>query len=246
MNFDDKKRLNILSKALIKSAENSDEQIEKIISDPKLFDSIAARIKAEPRQPQTAKRLVFSLFDKRKMIFVSAACLVILTTLISVTFLRFEKTSIGENAEAKTTNAVSDEIEDLPPARIENAPIFAPSPKFGRSQMLKTRNSAPVKSSFKLDKKRNESAKFAKTRQKDKRTEKTSEITNTENIFYSLSPNVELENNEYFQIVRTKLSNSSLSSLGVIDLRLGTDGEIDAEMLIDNIGRPRAIRFLNQ
>jgi hypothetical protein len=256
------KEIDQIGYSLLKVAKTSDEEIEKIVANPQLFDSIKARIRVEEELYAKSESnfggwnwLKLS-FINRQMAIISFAVLMVFFTFAALIVLeKLESTQIANEtvrpntqtqiAENETLlndskdnfedNFVSDFSENEMNFKTKN---LKSSKHLGKTNLVKQQR-VLVKKSFKPDNLR-----------KMKNLEKASPESSKKEIqkvFYSLTfaENSEI-GSDNLQIVRTELSRSELFDLGV-NLQFENEAStIKTELLVGMDGEARAIRIVKK
>lgn len=260
------KEIDQIGSRLLKVTKPSNEEIEKIISEPHLFDSIQMRIKADEQLHIEAEHgfadwswLKLS-FLNRQMVVSAVAILVVFMVFAALIFVKDqESANVAEEKKIVNPKVQSEltKVEDsLNDSETEVEKDFV-SKKSGNDKKIISK-----KKSYKPSKqiRKTNSAKIqqvsAKSSDKPKRVkpqkivkEESPQVAKKEpqKIFYSLpfAENSET-GNENLQVVSTKLSRSELFALGV-NLQLENENStVETELLVGDDGVARAIRVVEK
>lgn len=243
------KRLDQLGRALLEAVRVNNDEIEKIVGSPQLFDSIKAQINAEKRAKQNEERFsgqktgILSYLRLQKTIFAFGTLIVIILCSIVIFLKKDESRQITERLiepQIQTHNTGNEKAENhLPPSIIEtrletsretNIETKVSPPK----KLVKTEQVAfkPVKPKLSTNL---PLPKQFKSQTKDENL--------SPQVFYSLAGNWESEG-EDLKIVQTEISTADLLALGV---NLPIENEtvkIKANLLVGADGIARAIKFV--
>jgi hypothetical protein len=229
-------QLDQIGRKLFKVTRVSDQEIEKIVASPQLFNSVKARITAEKQLHLKPKRV----YDDRGIVFVwnwqtAAGAFTILIVLVTcAAVIVFKK----QNPPQLVEQTIKPEI------RLQNAPV--------ENQLLpiviKESNIPAIKNRVKAEKIAFKAEKpklpnpIRKTvpRKSVRKLEKE-----TEEIFYSLQSagNWQSEG-EDLQIVRTEITRAELFALGINLPVENETAKIKTDLLVGMDGVARAIRFV--
>ncbi len=264
-------RLDLIEKSLLESTRLKNEEIDEIVSDPKLFDSVLAKIATEEKQKlQTSKQLLFNwnfvrnVFVNYRIGLAASACIVLLA-IFSMVFLfskaetrqiaKENQTKINQTELAESEDLSSNLISEVKAAKIgiykSDEELINENSEFKKKRKFSRRNSRTAKS---VQKKNYLKPPISSSKKKAKRKglRKKKEIPDSpqvakqeKKIFYSLpfGANGVIES-EHLEIVKTELSRSELFALGV-NLQLeNSDSKIKTELLVGEDGVARAIRVI--
>ena len=248
---------------LHKVTKPSDEEIEKIVGNPRLFDSIQTRIKADERLNLESERgfvnwnwLKLS-FLNRQMAISAVAILIVFMFFAALFVLRSnESTKVAQEKKivkpkiqpgiTKAENSLSD-----PEIKIEKDFL---SEYESDKEIFSKINKSPKRIRKKYP--ANSQRVSAKISSKPKRVQKQNIVQKEsrqvakkepQKIFYSL-PFAETSEtgSETLQVVSTKLSRSELFALGV-NLQLENENStVETELLVGDDGVARAIRVIEK
>lgn len=233
------KRLDQIGRKLLEAASAREEEIERIVAAPQLFDSVKASIKTN-RAERSSKglfgfRAAFPVWSWQKAAGAFALLAVFAIGLVGViVFIKYDSSS--QPAEQVVVPEIQTPITpaDIPQPVIEASPQNEKAKSFvvknrihARRTVLKTEKAALPKPARK--------ANVVKRQTK-------SEVLGD---FYALTYAGNLgETGEDWQIIRTEISRSSLFALGV-NLSIENESEkLKTDLLVGSDGIPRAIRFV--
>ncbi|MGI8470542.1 MAG: hypothetical protein ACR2N3_19055 [Pyrinomonadaceae bacterium] len=236
------KRLNDIERKMLEAAMLPNEEIEKIVGKPQLFNSVMARIEVEKlhceQEHNSASRKIFPIRNWRKIGY-SFGILAILSLAAGVLLIRQTSNSAPD--------LMSEKIAAVKPLLTEAASNFAPSPDDNPPTTDKMTNNKSNKifASKKLTKKEN--VKIQKSPERKSLTKPSPPVMiSEEKVFYSLvfPGNPAVETGER-QIVRTELSRAALFALGV-NVTAGNDDnrKFKTDLIVGADGVPQAIRFV--
>jgi type IV secretory pathway VirB10-like protein len=234
-------RLDQIGRNLFKATRVNNEEIEKIVAAPQLFDSVKARIAVEEqllRKPNLFFGNWASLFFWNRQSVASAfAILIVLLTCAAVLIIK--KQGSSQLVEQMIKPETRPQIK-----RAENQPL--PS-EIKETKIKETKNPA-IKNRvdterivFKVETPKLQNSTRKPSPQKTSQSAKKQ----PQEVFYSLASAGNWEaNGEDLQIVRTELSRSELFALGV-DVPVENDtAKIKTNLLVGADGVARAIRFV--
>ncbi len=247
------KRLDQLGRALLEAVRVNNDDIEKIVVSPQLFDSIKAQINAEKRSKRNGdqsfgqKRGILFFLRLQKTIFAFGTLIVIILCSIVIFLKKDESRQITERLiepQIQTHNTGNEKAENhLPPSITETR--LETSRKISRETNIEAKVPPPKKLvnteqiAFKpLKPKLSTSLPIPKQFKSQSRDENPSP-----QVFYSLAGNWESEG-EDLKIVQTEISTADLLALGV---NLPIENEtvkIKANLLVGADGIARAIKFV--
>lgn len=230
-------KLDQIGRNLLKTAKLSDDEIEKIIGAPRLFDSVLTKIKIEEslRQQTTPGVLAIealTIFLFRQKVVVAFGIITFL--LIGAAIFTFKQPASHESVEHKAPPEAEQKF-----APLENS--VQPS-EIEKAKVTKTKN--PI---------RRESINFKRQEPKTARGERKRALAKLRQtltkqepeVFYSLSPFGTWEaDGEIMQIVRTEISRAELFALGV-NLAVENETEkVKTDLLVGGDGIARAFRLI--
>ena len=225
-----KERIERAARKLLEATRVSDDELEKIVAAPHLFDSIKRKIKAEP--PRKSPK-VFAVWNLQTA---SAAFAVLLVALAAgaVIFSKMKPAAL-------TVDAVKPVKIETPKVEQIEIPNFAP-------EIVKTETKAPtVKNPVSVEK-----TDFKTETKTPARETKTIQPKASENhkkdakaVFYPLgiAGNWEADG-EDLRIVRAELSRSELFALGINLPVENESARIKTDLLVGVDGVARAFRFV--
>lgn len=233
-------RLDRIGHNLLKAAKVSDNEIEKIVAAPKLFDSVKARIRIEQsqRKPKSFFGNLTPLFAWNRQF--AAAVFAFLTVLVTVSALIIFKTKDAPQLAKQTTKQTTGQETQSPVAPVEN--IIPPASEFTERKISEVKTPATVEpAAFKSEAPKYQNHAPKSTRIKPSLTHKKE----PQEVFYSLAVGGHWEaNGEDLRIVRTELSRAELFALGV---NLPVENEtpkVKTDLLVSSDGVARAIRLV--
>lgn len=225
--------LDRIGRKLLERAKTSDVEIEKIVSSPKLFESVNAKIRAgqiESDNYSTRDRKNVFVWNWQRISMMASVSILVLTAVVGA-FVFFGSDFFNKPDNQTFVPQIETEKimqADFPSAKptaqqVGNFSHYAEQVDLKTQQ---TRTRKPVRKS--------------KTVKNPEKVQK--EIANK---FYALTfAGKPLENGEEFRIVRAELSRSSLFALGV-NLSIENESEkVKTDLLIGSDGIARAIRFV--
>ena len=229
-------QLDQIGRELLKAARVSNEEIEKIVHAPQLFNSVKARIKAENQSHHKSKRFSggwASVFVWNRQSTAGAfTILIVLATCAAVIVFK------NQNAPQSVERTIKPEIRpqiaqvenQLTPAEIKESKI----PAIKKRVVVE-------KTAFKAEKpKLQNPIRKLIPRKSVRKPEKESE-----EIFYSLqfARNWQTEG-EDLQIVRAEITRAELFALGINIPVENETAKIKTDLLVGTDGVARAIRFV--
>ncbi len=235
-------RLDQIGRNLFKATKADNEEIEKIVAAPQLFDSVKARIAAEEQQLLRKPNRFFNnwvrlFFWSRQSAAGAFAILIVLLTCAAVIIIK--KQGSSQLVEQMIKPETRPQIK-----RAENQPL--PS-EIKETKSKETKNSA-IKN--RVDTERIVFKVETPKLQNYARKPSSPKVSHSakkqpQEVFYSLASAGNWEaDGEDLQIVRTELSRSELFALGV-DVPVENDtAKIKTNLLVGADGVARAIRFV--
>ncbi|HLL99653.1 MAG TPA: hypothetical protein VK400_01245 [Pyrinomonadaceae bacterium] len=241
-------KLNRLRRALLAATRAPDEELEKIVAAPKLFDGVTARIKAE-RQRERQLKINFAArqnpfaWNRQKT---SAALIVLLFFSFGAALgLNFLTKDDSSPTLAEQIIVPQIQFPDAPVEILKSVEAFAASPAIVKTKDSERKNRAVFrKADFK-----NESDALPKraARRMNPAAVKRQTENEPEGEFYALASagnSPAGEAGEDLRIIRAELSRSSLFALGV-NLPIENESEkIKTDLLVGADGVAKAIRFV--
>lgn len=234
-----KEELDQIGRKLLETARVSNEEIERIVAAPQLFDSVKARIQTDQRERKSnsfAGNSWSSIFWSWQRISVAATVLMLFAFGVLGFVLSNKTLQIDEQAAIVTAIQTPDEpveIQPIPEVFTETAETKNPEIK---PQFIAKKENSKKESFIKPKAERKTPSTVKKSSQP--KIELASE-------FYALNyvgnPN---EAGENLRIVRTELSPSALFSLGVNVPIENVNEKIKTDLLVGSDGVARAIRFV--
>lgn len=236
-------RLDRIGRRLVKAARTSDEEIEKIVAAPHLFDSVMTKIKAESPTRQKTNRFFgdwssMFVWNRQSAAAGLAAFIVLIAGTLAVTF---QKNDVPQLVNQTIRAEIKTQVQP-PKLRAEN-----PSPT---TEIIKT-NIPAVKKHLNVEQaalktEKTEKPKLPHRTRQSKSVKSLPDVRNqAPEIFYSLTASGNWEAmGEDLQIVRAELSKSELFALGV---NLPVENEapkVKTDLLVNRDGVARAIRFV--
>lgn len=223
---------------LIETASLREAELDKIISKPLLFDSIAAEIKKEKNRRQRKSSFV-KLFDASRLnwqkIGLSSGIIGILAISFTGLFIYYQKDSamilISENENSFKN------VEFLDPSENQkNQP--ASFEKTSQSQILKVAtNNRRISAKKEHKQSANSKQKITPPRKQIKAID--------EEVFYPLMFAGNFNDGDSRHIIRVELTRDALAGLG-INFPLEDENErIETDLLVGSDGQPQAYRFAN-
>jgi hypothetical protein len=229
-------QLDQISRKLFKATRVSNEEIEKIVHAPQLFNAVKARIRAEEQLRDKPKRFfndrVNVVVWNRQSVAGAFAILIVLATCAAVIVFKNQNSPelVKQITKPEIRPQVARAANQLPPAEIKesNIPAIKNSP-------------VAEKIAFKAEK--------PKLPNLIRKTSPRKSIRNPEKeskeIFYSLqfAGNWQTEG-EDLQIVRTEITRAELLALGINLPVENETAKIKTDLLVGTDGVARAIRFV--
>lgn len=231
-------------KLLAATRAASEEELDRIVGSPKLFDGVKARIKAEQRE-----RAAQTFFGDWRNLFVwngqkIAASLAVLM------FVALGTLGVIVLTKQDSSPALAEKIAPPPQINLPDAPVeisppvetFAAPPEIVKTQNFARKN----RLSFQKAVFKNETPAAAPKRAlRRKNPLKRQTIIEPEGEFYALAfAGKPFEGGEDLRIVRAELSRSSLFALGV-NLPIENESDkIKTDLLVGADGVAKAIRFV--
>ena len=235
-----KEKLDRIGRNLLEAARMPNDEIEKIVAAPRLFDSVKARISAEQnrRTPKSAfgnrHQLIFwnwqriSVVSTALFFFVLSVFGVVLFSKLDKPVERVSVPKIETKSELFETPPAPDISDDFP--AVPQTKIHSPKPEaIAKQNIGKIEKPEKRKSSQRIN--------FVKKSNLPK-NEPGGEFFA---LTFTGNPG---ENREVMQIIRTELSPSSLFALGVNLPIENAPEKIKADLLVGSDGVARAIRFV--
>lgn len=265
------KEIDRVGSRLLKVTKPSNEEIERIVADPQLFDSITARIKADDQidvQPKHSllnwNRLKLPLLNRQMAIRTAAiltaffvfAAMILITTQESGHIVEEKKITIEPKIQTKdfaiSENPLQESKTDITEKdslsksakRPNNKRIVSKKKSFKQLKSVRKKNS--VKPQYASERR---SIKPKPSKKQKVAIDKSPQVAKNEpqKVFYILpySGNSEIGSGKV-QIVSAKLSRSELFALGV-NLQLENENSaIETELIIGDDGVARAIRVVEK
>jgi len=251
------KRLDQLGRALLKAVRVNNDEIEKVVGSPQLFDSIKAQINDEKRSKRNEERFfgqktrILSYLRLQKTIFAFGTLIVII--LCAIVFIPHKDesrqiTKLLIEPQIQSHNTGSEKAESFLPPSIKETRLETSrkiTRKISRETNIETKVSPPKKLvnteqiAFKPVKPKLSTnlpiPKQFKSQSKDENP--------SPQVFYSLAGNWESEG-EDLKIVQTEISTSDLLALGVNFPIENETVKIKANLLVGADGIARAIKFV--
>ena len=230
------KRLDQFGRKLLETARVRDEEIEKIVAVPQLFDSVKAEIKAAEHSRRKPKRffgdwVTLSFWNRQR----SAGALAILTVLAGGAAVIIFKTQDSpqpaeQTIKSETQTQITQVENPPPPSEIKETKIPAVKNRVSAEQIA----FKPGMSKSPNRVRKPDSVKASRSNKKQ-----------LQEIFYSLgfAGNWEAKD-EDLQIVRAELSRAELFALGVNLPVENESAKIKTDLLVSADGVARAIRFV--
>jgi len=235
-------RLDQIGRKLFKAARIGDEEIEKIIAAPRLFDLVKAGIEAENQSRRKTKRF----FGERASAFLwnrqnaAGAFAILIVFAASAAVFVFKKQNSPQLVQQTIKPAIRPHIAQAgnQPPPLENKKTSEEQTKISA---VKTRVGAE-RINFKVEKsKLPNRARKPISLKSTRKFEKPSQ----EEVFYSLSFDGNWEaNGEDLQIVRAEISRAELFALGVNLPVENETAKIKTDLLVGADGVARAFRFV--
>jgi hypothetical protein len=225
-----KETLDRIGRKLLEAASVRDEEIEKIVAAPHLFDSVRARIKAETPRRTKPKFFVWNLQTASG----TFAVLIVLLAIAAVIFTA--KTDAPQIVENQTP---APEI----PTTIKQIENQTPAPEITKTKTPAVKN--PATQAQKTDFKENAPDLPERARKPNQAKSAQSHKKDAKAVFYPLAFGGNWEaDGEDLQIVRAELSRAELFALGI---NLPVENEsvrVKTDLLVGADGVARAIRFV--
>ena len=229
-------RLDRIERKLLKAVRMRDEEIEKIVTSPRLFDSVKVHIEAEQSRRQ-AKAFFgngWSLsFWNSKKIVAAFAILIVCTAIAAVIVFKSQNSTqqAKHTIQPETKLQIAQVVNILPPVEEKKETITSPAINRARTES-KTIKGETRKITNRVN--RANTLKSAKNSAKE-----------SPEIFYSLAIGGNWEaNGEDLQVVRTELSSAELFALGFNLPVENETAKIKTDLLVSADGVARAIRFV--
>lgn len=234
-------RLDRIGRKLLEAARVSDDEIEKIVRAPHLFDSIKTRIKAEELRQHSGSlrglRRVFIAWNWQKA-SVAFASLIVIFSLIGA-FVFTKQDSPQDLAARSGVPEIQPDVELVEISQPQ--PLMKDSAEIKKTKSPASRNQTIVQRAvFKKA-----TAKLLKPQRKAnfvKRQTANEPSGDFYAVTYAGNPG---EAGEDMQIIRAELSRSSLFALGVNLPVENETAKVKTEMLISSDGVVRGIRWMN-
>lgn len=220
-------KLDEIGRELLEAARIRDEEIERMISAPQLFNSVKAKIRTEKPAPKAGRMFVFPVWSRSRIglaFGVLAILLVSVTGLIGVVTRRPSLTAGVTASDVSLPAAPRKSPEFYQPNEVQS-----PHRDVAQRTNFKEKSLALRKSAAKTD--------LAKRSRPAAREE--------EEAFYPLTFTGDPEDAKNdAQIIRVELPRSSLIALGVTPPTENQAENIKTELLIGSDGVTRGIRFV--
>lgn len=258
------KEIDQIGSRLLKFTKQSNEEIEKIVGNPHLFDSIQTRIKADEQsnlEPEHGLAvwswLKLSFINRQAAMSAVAIPIGFIVFATAIVVIKQESTQIAKGiVEPKIQSEIMKAGNLINDSETEIEKDFV-SEKSESDKLIisKKKSSKPSKDFTKADSVKSQRT-SAKSSVKPKRVKKQKIVKEEspqvakkepQKIFYSLpfAENNEAAN-ENLQIVSTELSRSELFALG-LDVQLENESStVETELLVGNDGIARAIRVVEK
>lgn len=233
-------KLDRIGRKLLDAGRMRNEEIERIVASPMLFEAVKARIETERRQRNSKSVFSgwakFQIWNWQKI----TAAVSMLFIVGAIGLIGFDKFSRQKEVLQVAAPVIQPKIEQLemPPLSPKNqTPEDSPL-------ILKTKLSAVE--SPKIAKQKVFTGKKAKAQKSNGQRKLPFKQEKPSGDFYALAfAENSGENGEELRVVRTELSRSSLFALGV-NLPIENDSEkIKTDLLVGTDGVARAIRFVD-
>jgi hypothetical protein len=237
-------KLDRIAKVLLTTARTKDEEIEKIVSAPELFNSVKARIKTEERARETkgffGSWKSFQIWNLQKAFSAFAVLAVLLSGAVGL--IVFRKQIAPQVAEQTAAPSPQNQSQVSGVEISDSLRDFNGEREIGEQQNAGGKNQKTIqKAAYK-----NERAQLRKPvrRQNFARRQPRPE-SEIEGKFYPLNyTETAEETGENEQVVRVQLSRSSLLALGV-NMPLENETEkIKTDLLIGSDGVVKGVRFI--
>lgn len=237
-------RLDRIGRKLLEAVRAGDDEIEKIVGAPHLFDSIKARIKAEERRQNSdnSRRLrgVFVVWNRREAAAALASLIIVFGLIAEIVFTKQDSPpDLAAQSNVPEIQKGVDSAEISPPQLLAK----------DSAEIEKTKS--PVKRNPAIAERavfKKATAKLQKTERKtERKTDLAERLRGNEPsgefyaVTYAGNPG---EAGEDLQIIRADLSPSSLFALGVNLPVENENAKIRTDMLVGSDGIVRGIRFV--
>ena len=229
-------RLDQIGRKLLKAVRASNEEIEKIVAAPHLFDSVKARIKSEKQSRRKPKRFFgdwASVFGWNRQS--AAATFAILIVFVACTAVIIFK---NQDSSQSVKQTIKPEIR---PQITQAENRLSPFEIKERKIPMVTNHVNVERVAFKT-----KAAKLpTRVRKPNPVKPPQGSKKQVQEVFYSLAVAGNWEaNGEDLQIVRTELSKSELFALGVNLPMENESAKVKTDLLVSADGVARAIRFV--
>ena len=228
--------LDQIGRRLLKAARTSDEEIEKIVAAPQLFDSVKARIKAQEQTRRKTKSFFsgwMSIFNWNFQNTAGAfAVLIVLAAGAAVIIFKNQDSpqSVKQSIQTEIRPQIAQADDKAPVLEIEETKIL----------QVKNRSNAE-RAVFKATPAKSP----AQVRKSNPAKPRKNTNQQTQEIFYSLAVAGNWEaDGEDLRVVRTELSKSELFTLGVTLPVENEARKVKTDLLVSADGVARAIRFV--
>jgi hypothetical protein len=233
-------RLDRIGRNLLEATKVRNDEIEKIVAAPQLFDSVKARIKAEQYKPVRKSffgdRRHLSFWNWQRISTVSAALFFLVLSAVGIVML----SKLDQQVEMVSVPEIESNFESFKFLQEPQSPVDLPNIS---QTKIRPEKSQIIAKQFVRKIEKPETKKFSQRVNVAKNPKISKPEPNGE--FYALAyAGNPVEKGEVLQIVRAELSPSSLFALGVNLSIENAPEKIKTDLLVGSDGIARAIRFV--